>query len=171
MRFMEQYVEVKRIAASEAYGGLSSATVVAGNFGMAMNGTHYFEMFRYLTDEPAATVSAWFDDVVVPNPRGPQFQDRAGCIRMTTPSGKRFYLDASADQGHGLRALYACRNGQIFVDELAGRAEIVARNPEHRDLPTTRYGMPYEEHTITIRPADAVAPTTSVLAALRDGED
>src|SRR5262249_34359479 len=45
MRFMEQYTEPKRIVQSEAFGGLSSVTVVAGNFGLAMNGTHYFEMF------------------------------------------------------------------------------------------------------------------------------
>jgi predicted dehydrogenase len=138
---------------------------------MAMNGTHYFEMFRYLTDEPAAGVSAWFDEETVPNPRGPQFQDRAGSVRVTTESGKRLYLDTSADQGHGLRVLYAGRNGQLFVDELAGRGELVVRKAEHREMPTTRYGMPYEESSIEIRPADAVEPTRSVLEALRDGGD
>jgi predicted dehydrogenase len=171
MRFMDQYVQVKRVAESAEFGGLVSATVATGNFGMAMNGTHYFEMFRYLTDEPAVEVTAWFDDLVVPNPRGPQFEDRAGSVRLTTESGKRFYLDAGADQGHGLRALYAGRNGQIFVDELAGRAELVVRRAEHRDLPTTRYGMPFEESSIPIRPADAVAPTSAVLSALRAGEN
>ena len=41
MRFMEQYAVPKAIIDSEAFGGLSSVTVAGGNFGMAMNGTHY----------------------------------------------------------------------------------------------------------------------------------
>src|SRR6478736_5636892 len=60
MRFMQQYTRAKEIVEDASFGGLASATVVAGNFGMAMNGSHYFEMFRYLTDEMPAEVSAWF---------------------------------------------------------------------------------------------------------------
>jgi predicted dehydrogenase len=47
MHFMEQYTSPKAIIESDAFGGLRSATVVAGNFGMGMNGLHYFEMFRF----------------------------------------------------------------------------------------------------------------------------
>jgi len=36
---------------------LANVKVVAGNFGMAMNGTHYFEMFRYKTDEATDEVN------------------------------------------------------------------------------------------------------------------
>src|SRR5262249_12575893 len=81
MRFMEQYTKPKALIEDEAFGGLGSVSVVAGNFGMAMNGSHYFEMFRYLTDEMPATVSAWFSSETVPNPRGAQFEDRAGTVR------------------------------------------------------------------------------------------
>src|SRR5262249_41485794 len=37
MRFMEQYTKAKKIVQDRSFGGLSSVTVVAGNFGMAMN--------------------------------------------------------------------------------------------------------------------------------------
>ena len=80
MRFMEQYTEPKRLINSEDFGGLTSVTVVAGNFGMAMNGTHYIEMFRYMTDESPSEVNAWFSPDKIPNPRSPV---RRPC-RLTT---------------------------------------------------------------------------------------
>jgi len=169
MRFMEQYAKPKALLRSAALGDLASVLVSAGNFGMAMNGTHYFEMFRYLTDEAPRRVAAWFSREQVPNRRGPQFADVAGSVRIATPSGKRLYLDCSADQGHGVLVTYACRNGRITVDELAGRMSVVCRRPEHRDLPTTSYGMPWMQEDLAIAPADAEAPTRSVLQALLAG--
>nr|WP_295885360.1 Gfo/Idh/MocA family oxidoreductase [uncultured Devosia sp.] len=169
MRFMEQYQKPKALVNSPAFGGLGSVIVSAGNFGMAMNGTHYFEMFRYLTDEAPVSVNAWFSAEALPNPRGPQFTDAAGSVRMTTASGKRFYLDCSPDQGHGMFVTYNCRNGRIDIDELSGQMTMTVRDEQHRDMPTTRYGMPYSVTSAAIAPADAVAPTRAVLEALLSG--
>jgi len=166
MRFMEQYTEPKKIICSDAFGGLSSVTVIAGNFGLAMNGTHYFEMFRYMTDEKPHEVTAWFSDEKVSNPRGPQFEDRAGAVRVLTAQGKRFYMDVGADQGHGIKVIYSGRYGQLVVDELNGKMLLSVRNEKERDLPTTRYGVTSIETQQTIQPADATAPTKSVLDAL-----
>ena len=166
MRFMEQYTRAREIILSDAFGGLGSVTVVAGNFGVAMNGTHYFEMFRYLTDEPAVEAVAWFSPNRVPNPRGPEFEDRAGAVRLATASGRRFYMEVSDDQGHGVRVVYAGRSGVLVVDELAGVMTLSVRDEKHRTEPTTRYGMPCVDTTIRIEPADSVAPSRAVLAAL-----
>lgn len=171
MRFMEQYTKAKDIVEDPSFGGLGSATVVAGNFGIAMNGSHYFEMFRYLTDEMPVQVAAWFSSETVANPRGAQFEDRAGSVRITTAKGRRFYLDASSNQGHGMHVTYAGPFGRLVVDELAGKAQLVVRKAEHRNVPTTRYGMPYDEHAIEITPADSVAPTRAVLEALLAGKN
>ena len=171
MRFMEQYTKPKAIVSDASFGGLSSVTVVAGNFGIAMNGSHYFEMFRYLTDEQPANAAAWFSSESVANPRGAQFEDRAGSIRLTTPSGRRFYMDASPDQGHGMHVTYAGPYGRLDVDELVGRARLVVRKAEHRAAPSTRYGMPAQEQEFSITPADAVAPTRAVLSALLADHD
>jgi predicted dehydrogenase len=171
MRFMEQYTEPKRVVQSAEFGGLSSVTVVAGNFGLAMNGSHYFEMFRYLTDEPPYEATAWFSAESVPNPRGAEFEDKAGSVRVTTAGGRRMYLEASADQGHGMNVIYAGPYGRLFVDELAGTMHLAARNAEHRGLPTSRYGMPWSERAWKIKPADAVAPSRAVLEALLNGRD
>jgi predicted dehydrogenase len=166
MRFMEQYTEPKRIIESDAFGGLCSITVVGGNFGMAMNGTHYFEMFRYMTDEAPVEVTAWFSPEKVSNPRGPQFEDRAGCVRLASPSGKRYYMEIGADQGHGVNVIYAGPYGQLMVDELAGNVKLITRDEEYRNLPSTRYGMPVLEKTFKIEPADVIGPSRSVLNAL-----
>ena len=171
MRFMEQYTEPKRFLKGEAFGGLKSVTVVAGNFGMAMNGSHYFEMFRYMTDEDPEEVTAWFSSEKVSNPRGAEFEDRAGSVRIETASGKRFYMDTSADQGHGMKVIYGGAYGQIMVDELSGDMYVDAREEQYRELPTTRYGMPRVASVKKIAPADAVAPTRAVLEALLKDED
>lgn len=171
MRFMEQYTEPKRILQGADFGGLKSVTVVAGNFGMAMNGTHYFEMFRYLTDEAAVEVTAWFSVEKISNPRGAQFEDRAGSVRIETATGKRFYMDISADQGHGMKVIYGGAYGQIVVDEFSGDLSIDAREEQYRELPTTRYGMPRVAFKAKVAPADAVAPTRAVLDALLKDRD
>ncbi len=171
MRFMEAYTAPKAIIDSEAFGGLRSATVVAGNFGMSMNAVHYFEMFRFMTGERPRIVTAWFSPEIVPNPRGPQFEDRAGSVRIVTGSGKRFYLDCDADQGHGMQAIYAGPFGQIFVDELQGAMTVALREEQYRGLPTTRYGMPAVHSVHSIAPADVIAPSAAVLRGLLEGRD
>ena len=169
MRFMEQYTEVKELAQSDAMGGLRSITVAGSNFGLAMNAVHYFEMFRFLTGEDIELVNFWADDEKVPNPRGPQYEDRSGQLRAISRSGVRLYMDIGGDQGHGIHVAYGCRYGQILVDELAGFMRFTARNKEFRELPTTRYGMPSTTEVQQIAPADAIAPTQAVWQAMLDG--
>jgi predicted dehydrogenase len=171
MRFMEQYIAPKAIVESEAFGGLRSVTVVGGNFGLSMNALHYFEMFRFMANETPRTVTAWFATDVVPNPRGKEFEDRAGAVRIVTATGRRFYLDCWADQGYGMSAIYAGPYGQVSVDELAGEMTVSVREEQFRALPTTRYGMPAIRSTKIIAPAEVIAPTAAVLRALVNKQD
>jgi predicted dehydrogenase len=171
MRFMEQYTIPKELLRSPEFGGLASVTISAGNFGLAMNGSHYFEMFRFISDENPQEVTAWFSSEKVSNPRGAQFEDRAGSIRITSASGKRFYLDCSADQGHGMRVVYSARNGQIYIDELKGQLLASVREEQYLSLPTTRYSMPAKNISTQITPADTVAPSSAVLHALLNGSN
>ncbi|MBE3141613.1 MAG: hypothetical protein IMZ53_13640 [Thermoplasmata archaeon] len=133
---------------------------------MAMNGTHYFEMFRYMTDDAPVEVAAWFSPEKVSNPRGAQFEDRAGAVRLISASGKRFYMEISADQGHGVQVIYTGHYGQLVVDELAGNMKLITRDEKYRNLPSTRYGMPAIEKTFKIEPADVIGPSRAVLNAL-----
>ena len=171
MRFMEQYSKPKSLLDSDAYGGFKSMTVVGGNFGVSMNGSHYVEAFRYMADEDPIEVTACFSPDIVGNPRGAQFQDRAGSIRVVTASGKRLYLEISADQGHGLQVTYAGRNGMISVNELTGEMSTSVRESQYRDLPTTRYGMPADVARETITAAEVIDSTAQVLNALIKDEN
>lgn len=166
MRFMPQYTEAKRIMSSEAYGRFASMTVVAGSFGFATNGTHYLEAFRYLSDESAAEVTAWFSAETLPNPRGPQFQDRAGTIRVVTAGGKRLFMEIGADQGYGLHLVLSSRNGMIVVDEITGEMRCAVRKEEHRDMPTTRIALPADRTELQIELAGVIKSTAAVLTAL-----
>lgn len=169
MRFMAQYNLVSDVIASGAIGRLGSMNVVAGNFGLAMNGSHYIEAFHFLTGTWPASVSGWFAGDSIPNPRGPKFFDQAGEFRFVGTAGQRLSLSIGSDQGHGMTVTYAGEYGHIFVDELEGEAIITSRIPEHRGQPTTRYGMPWARQTRRFPQADNVAPTKAVMAALLSG--
>lgn len=165
-RFMETFTHVKNAVDSEAFGGLTSVTMVAGNIGVAMNGTHLFELFRHITGELPHEVTAWFSPGSFLNPRGPQYEDRAGAVRLTTVRGKRFYMEAGADQGHGFVSVYAGPYGRLIVDELTGDMRLSVRKASERSQPLTRYPCPADEKAWTIAAADVVAGSRAVLDAL-----
>jgi len=171
MRFMPTYCEAKKTVDSEEFGGLSSLTVTAGNIGLAMNGSHLFELFRFLTDEAPAEVMAWFSEKELPNPRGSQFHDPAGQVRLTTAGGKRFYLEAGHEQGHGILLVFAGPNGLLTINVLEGVMRTSLRRSHDRSLATTRYATRPLLASRKLPPPDAVADTRAVLEALLSGQD
>jgi predicted dehydrogenase len=168
-RLSEQYRSTKRVLQSEMLGGLTSVTVVAGNVGMAMIGTHMFDLFHFISGETPHEVSAWLSSSDLPNPRGAQFQDPGGTIRITTVSGKRFYMEAGVDQGHGIIAVYAAAYGQIVLDLLHGSVRILRRQDAERNLPSTQYGTTSVQTSIEHSIDDAVGGTKAVLRNLLNG--
>jgi len=169
MQFMAKYSDVKRLIGSDELGPLVSVLVAGANFGLAMNASHFFEMLRYMTGSEVNSVSAWFDDEILPNPRGPEFEDRSGRLLARSASGVVMYVDFSVNAGYGVQTTYICRHGQILVDELNGTMRVVARQAQLRDLPTTRYGLPADISQSEIDPGDALAATVSVWNALFAG--
>ena len=169
MRYMAQYTQVKALIGSDELGPLASILVAGSNFGLAMNASHYFEMFRYISGESVFDLHAWFEDAQLDNPRGAQFEDRSGRLLARSESGVSMYIDFSANAGWGLQVVYICRYGQIVVDELNGEMRVSARQVKYRDLPTSRYGMPVDIRTEQIAPADTVMPTMAVWNAMLAG--
>jgi predicted dehydrogenase len=171
MMFLPQYTEVKRLISELEFGRVNSVIVAAANFGLAMNASHYFEMFRYITDEHLSTVQAWLESEKLENPRGVQFEDRSGRVVGFSESGKSLYMDFSVNSGHGVQCTYICRNGQITVDELAGDLRYTVRKPAHHAESTNRYGMPADIVTVKIPAVDIVDSTAKVLESLIAGQD
>lgn len=166
MQFMPQYLAVKALAEDGRLGEIGSMNVVGGCFGLAMNGSHYFEAFRFLTGAPVKSVSAHISPDEIGNPRGPQFRDGAGAILAIGESGKRLLVSAGADQGHGMTVTYATRYGHIFCDELEGTLIVTARKPEHMLMPMTRYGMPWDRWEERFQGLDNITATLAVIEAL-----
>lgn len=171
MRFMPQYELVKTILDEGLLGRLGSMNVVAGSFGLAMNGSHYIEAFNFLTGAWPVWVSAYFTGEPINNPRGVEFFDQGGEFRFIADSGQRLNLIIGHDQGHGMTVTYAGEYGHIIIDELQGEAIVTARERAHRGAPMTRYGMPWERVTHRFAPADNVQPTKRVLEALLKGKN
>ncbi len=170
LRYSALGVTLRDLIATDEFGGaLTSMTISAANIGMAMVGSHYLDLFQQLTLSPLATVQAWLERDPLPNPRGVQFEDRGGALRVVTENGQRLYLEAGVDQGHGVKVVIGGRNGQITVDPFAGRVWLSTRQAANRDLPTTRYGTPSDDTMIEIAPLDAVVGTRAVIEALISG--
>ena len=171
MRFMPQYALVKKELERGELGLLASMNVVAGCFGLAMNGSHYIEAFNYLTGTWPSKVSGHFTGEPFQNPRGPRYFDQAGEYLFISESGQRLKLSIGHDQGHGMTSMYATQFGHVFVDELQGEMIVTARLLEHQSQPMTRYGMPWDRKTIAFPQADNVGPTREVMSALLQGEN
>ncbi len=171
MRFLPNWLIPKDLLSSEKYGGFTSLTVNAGNFGMAMNSTHILEGFRLLSCELPYKISAWLQDQNEVNPRGKNFKDVSGCLRVTTKSGKRLYIDASADQGQGSQFTFMAKYGRITIDELEGRMITSIRKPENRKLACSQFATLSDVEDKNIPPCETIESTKKVLLSLINNED
>lgn len=162
MMFLPQYTEIKKMILANDYGPLSSIIVSGSNFGLAMNASHYFEMFRFLTDSDIQNVQAWFEADKVVNPRGAQFEDYSGALLAKNANGLKMYIDFSVNAGHGLQVVYIFKYAQVIVDELSGFVRTICRKEEYKTLPTTRYGMPDDIHQLNIPPFEMIDSTIGV---------
>lgn len=155
-RLLPRFQAVAEMIASEEFGPLRSMTVVGGNMGLAMNGSHFIEFFHFLTGDEPSAVNAWLVYDAAPNPRGARFSDPGGALRAATPNGRRLYIDVGTRQGHGISVTYAGTRGLLVVDELAGTARLSAREADHRDAPTSRYGLPSVNREWTLPRSDPI---------------
>lgn len=166
MRFMDQYVLIKKEIEEGNLGALGSMNVTAGCFGLAMNGSHYVEAYRYLTGKKIKSVSARFDSEEIPNPRGPNFFDQTGEVMAASEDGVSLLISCGAKNGHGMTVMYATRFGHVFCDELEAVYHMTTRKPEHQDQPVTRYGMPWDRSESRFTQATNVSATQAVMEAL-----
>lgn len=171
MMFLPQYTQIKHIIDELSFGALSSIHVLGSNFGLAMNASHYFEMFRFLTGSNIHTIQAWLENEKLPNPRGAQFEDYSGVLIAQNLDGIKMFIDFSAKAGHGLQVAYIFKYGQIIVDELSGFVRSICRKEEFKTLPTTRYGMPDDIREYQIEPFEMIDSTIMVWKAMFSDSD
>lgn len=170
MRYMDQYRAVNDEIENGRLGDFRSMVVSASNFGLAMNGTHYFEAFNWLSRSDAEFVTGWIDDTPLVNPRGPQFVDYSGQVLVQNNDGKRLFIDCSGDLGNGVLVVYNFTFGKIIINELQGKMEIFGRELSHLDLGTQRYGMPSWNEIKKIKPAELIDSSAQVMNELINAE-
>jgi len=170
--FFPSYRQIKKIANSPAFGGVCSASIMAGNFGLAMGGSHAMFLFQWIAETQLTHVNAWLEMDRVPNPRGQQFEDRAGDVRLQTQnSDQSLYVSFTSSQHHGISDVWCCKYGQIIIDRIAAKAWLSSRKEDARDAPSTRYVMPADAQMIELEEMDLIASSRDHLMALINGEE
>ncbi len=166
MRFMEIFQFIKQHEKSKKFGSLRSMVINGANIGLAMNGTHYFEAFRYLTNSHITKVWAWLDNDLKPNPRGPEFFDQSGQIFATNENGQRLFLEIGSDLGHQIITTYNFEFGKITVNVLNGIAYLNSRLHSEVAETTARYDCKDAQEIFHIAPASNLEPSKFVLNSL-----
>ena len=126
-RWVADYAAVKRCTAHGLIGNVREIHSSPGPGGLAMIGSHYFDLICYLTESRVEWLLAFLDQTVKPNKRGAQFNDPGGHCLMGLENGMRAYLDVSDDlaQWEGLTVLRG-DEGRIEIDERAREWHLVS---------------------------------------------
>ncbi len=169
MRHIEEYKYIKRRLIHSDLGELISMSVIGGNAGISMNGTHFLELFNFLTGEKLDRVSGWFDKEVQVNTRGKQYCDPGGFIKGYTTTKKYLTIDFHTNAGYGLLLVINTTHSQIVADLLSGEMIINSRKPEDRHRTTGLYGLEPTVERYPFNPLDVTKSSTIVLKELLKG--
>lgn len=117
-RWLHDYRAIKRCIERGVIGEVRSITVIIGKGELAMHGSHYFDLCRYLTGSEPATVISQLEPIREANLRGDQYQDPSGYCLFTFTNGARAYIDFSSDlQVKDPFVTIKGSTGRITVDE------------------------------------------------------
>ncbi len=170
MRHIGEYQRMHDLLNSPDFGCLNTLLIQSGNAGLSMNGLHFLEAFNYLAGSEMVEVTGWLRPEKVDNPRGAEFHDPGGAIRVETRDGHSMYLDMDTRNGHGMKVMAAGPCGQFVADLLEGTITIGARKPENRDKTTGLYATDNVGSLETYEPTDAIKSSTIVLRELLKGD-
>lgn len=117
---------IKRLVNSGVIGRLVAIHAVPGRGGMAMIGTHFFDLARWIVGAEFQKVRAELDEVHRASHRGAEFLDPSGRCEAYFENGVRLTLDLSdsISMSHGFIVLIGdC--GRLEVDERLGRIRLL----------------------------------------------
>jgi predicted dehydrogenase len=121
-RWSGDYAAIKRCVEHGFIGALREIHAVPGPGGLAMVGSHYFDLIAYLGGSHIAWVSNYLNGSDKPNRRGTQFKDPGGHCLIGLQNGVRGSMDVSDDLGRW--------DGFVVLRGDAGRIEIDERARE-----------------------------------------
>jgi predicted dehydrogenase len=170
MRHLGEYQRMQELLQSPEFGCLNTMLIQTGNAGLSMNGLHLLEMFSFLAGSEVIEVTGWIRPEKVDNPRGAQYDDPGGALRVATRDGHSLYLDMDTRNGHGMTVMAAGRCGQFTADLLEGTISISTRTAENRNKTTGLYATDNVFSLESFEPTVAIKSSTIVLRELLKGE-
>ena len=96
-RWLHDYRAIKRCIERNFIGEVRAINITIGKGELAMHGSHYFDLCRYLIGSEAASVIGQLEPIKETNLRGAQYQDPSGFCLFTFQNGARAYVDFSSD--------------------------------------------------------------------------
>jgi predicted dehydrogenase len=153
-RWSKDYQMLKKRIADGAIGKLSQICAVCGGGQLACNGSHFFDLMRFLSDSEAVSVVGYVDKRGTPNPRGPQFSDPGAYGLVTFQNGMRGFVDMYEDLGIPPRIEIVGSIGRVTIDEVKNSWTIEAREGRDREEKLGRYDLPLKLQPLSTEPLD-----------------
>ncbi len=127
-RYAPAYVWLRERIASGDWGRVRAIWMQRPGIGLGCNAVHSFDTVRFLTGREVNRVTAWVDDPIGKNPRGPQFVDPGGLVILEFGPDLRAVI-AQIEDGAGPTAVEIDMTAaRIRLDEQSGAIEVVERD-------------------------------------------
>lgn len=121
-RWMRSFLGLKQLLASGMIGKTERVYLPYGEGGIAMIGSHFVDLVRFLFDKEVVKIHARIDKQQKENMRGPEFVDPTGIFTLILSSGLEVVLDLSNGMTRKNHLMY-------FLGTL-GRIEIDVENED-----------------------------------------
>ena len=158
-RFSNQISYLKKIIMSKKLGNLNSLNYLCGNIGITMNGSHFFDIFNYLTGSDVTRVMSFIKRNKNANPRGKNFLEYNGQILSWNKNGTRGYIDASEENRHGQTLTCIFDFGIVYIDLFTGLLSLNYRKSKYKNKNSNQYALPFHKKTIKIKIDDVMTMT------------
>ncbi|CAH1192858.1 Inositol 2-dehydrogenase/D-chiro-inositol 3-dehydrogenase [Paenibacillus plantiphilus] len=141
-RWCSDYIALKGKLRNGIIGKIESFSFTMGGGQMGCNGTHFIDLFMFLSGYKVKSVVGFLNDENVPNPRGVQFADPGGYAIFHLFDDTRVFFELTEDIGIPPMITINGTYGRILIEETKGYYTIERRDEETINLPVTRYGTP-----------------------------
>lgn len=155
-RWSDDFMRLKKVIQDGAIGNLGHFYCVCGGGLLACNGSHFFDLMRFISGSEAVAVTGYVDKKGSPNPRGAEFTDPGAYGIVVFKNGVRAFLDMYEDLGIPPKTEIVGSMGRITIDEVNNSWSVEAREGKDRIERLGRYDLPLIRRSFPSRPLDLI---------------
>ena len=153
-RWAQGYRRLKESLKQDTIGELCEVRCVCGGGLLACNGSHFFDLMRFLSDSEPVSLVGFVDKRGTPNPRGAQFTDPGAFGIVRFRNGMRGFVDMFEDLGIPPTIEIVGSIGRVTIDEIRNKWTMESREEKDRSEPLGKYDLPLKQHPIPSEPLD-----------------